>query len=72
MDEETYVAGAPAAAPAAAGVRVATKRKRAKRRGARRVLKRVVRWAEDLNRRHAVHGEVAVFDTAAFPWVAEV
>jgi beta-hydroxylase len=55
-----------------AGVRVGAKRKRAKRRGARRPLKALVRWAEGLNRRYARHGDVAVFDDATFPWVAEV
>jgi ornithine lipid ester-linked acyl 2-hydroxylase len=73
MDEGTHAAGATAAGPAAAGVRIATKQKRARRdRGARGLVKRLVRWAEELNRRCAVHGETAVFDNAAFPWVAEI
>jgi hypothetical protein len=73
MDEGTHAAGATAAGPAAAGVRIATKRKRARRdRGTRGLVKRLVRWAEELNRRCAVHGETAVFDNAAFPWVAEI
>src|SRR3712207_784080 len=70
--DHTPAAEADAAAPALADLRITVKQQRAKRRGVRRLVQPIVRQDEELNRRCALHDETAVFDNAAFPWVAEV
>jgi aspartyl/asparaginyl beta-hydroxylase (cupin superfamily) len=37
-----------------------------------RIFMAVVRWAERLNLQYAVHGNPPVYDTAIFPWAAEI
>jgi aspartyl/asparaginyl beta-hydroxylase (cupin superfamily) len=37
-----------------------------------RLFMAIVEWAERLNRRFAIHGNPPVYDTASFPWAAEI
>ena len=37
-----------------------------------RFFMRIVQWAEGLNLKYAVHGNPPVYDTATFPWAAQV
>jgi beta-hydroxylase len=66
------VAGAaPAVIEAAGALRPEVKvRRRASEK--KRLFERLVRRAKRLNRSHAKAGNVAVFDSAAFPWAAEI
>ncbi|MDQ8728135.1 aspartyl/asparaginyl beta-hydroxylase domain-containing protein [Bradyrhizobium sp. LHD-71] len=47
-------------------------RLKAPRGGIARRFMNAVRWAEQRNRAHAVHGNPPVYDSRAFPWVAEL